>query len=410
MKTIHFTFIACALLSVFFPAHASATKLSYRAPSGVLLTKGSVSSLPGWSSDNLGEAAGGLKAICQRFLPRQPDEPVGADGVAGTVADWKKPCEDVIAASEDERSLRRAIERHFVALQVSDAGEEVQVVELGEFEATGSLRKTEHFRFPIYRKPDELVSVRPSDLDPTLTGPVLYGKLERGRVVPYATRAEIMAGALADKNLELAWLADPVTAFEIEQRRGALIHLAEGGELRVVTAATNGRPALHLGQALFSKKSEIRKWRGRRPPNDTSIEAAIAWLKQNPQEAPKVLATNDRLSFFKEVKSGPVSTFGYLLVPGRSLSVDARYLPVGVPLWADLVESNGSRLSRLMVSQEVGGQAWRGKRLELFLGGGSSAASEARGEIWLLMPEQALTRLPQVQPLSSSATGASVIK
>ena len=119
---------------------------------------------------------------------------------------------------------------------------------------------------------------------------------------------------------------------------------------------------------------------------------------------------SDRLSFFKEVKTGPVSTFGYLLVPGRSLSVDARYLPVGVPIWADLVEANGSRLSRLMVSQEVGGQAWRGKRLELFLGGGSSAASEARGEIWLLMPEQALTRLPQVQPLSSSATGASVIK
>jgi membrane-bound lytic murein transglycosylase A len=375
----------------------------YRTIPGFLLTPSPYSELQGWNEDRLSDLADGLKGACERLVQRRPEELVGPEGVAGLVADWQEPCAEIVAAAGEERPLRRAIERNFVPMRISDLGQPVEIVAPGDFIVPGSRVRTEQFRFPLYKKPNDLISVRTSDLDPTLPTSLLFGKLDKGRLIAYPTRGEIMDGALKDKKLELVWLADPVTAFEVEQRRTAIVQLAQGGTMRVLTAANNGRTPLHLGQLLFTDKFKRLKFRGRKPQPDTTIGAAIEWLKDNPEQAPAILMQNERLSFFREVAT-PLSTWGFPLVPGRSVSVDARFLPVGVPFWVELVDGSGHDFNRLLVSHDSGGQSHRARKLELYT---ADQPMQAKGSAWLLLPEAAVLRLERLVPTAGVDTSGS---
>jgi membrane-bound lytic murein transglycosylase A len=406
-KISHVLLLSFSLFLICETAGASAAD-AYRTTPGFILTAARYSQLQGWTEDRVSDLFEGLKLSCERLVQRRPEELVGPEGVAGLVADWQEPCGEILAAAGEERPLRRAIERTLVPLQISDLGHPVEVVALGDFVVPGSRQRTEQFRFPIYKKPADLISVRTSDLDPALPTALLFGKLEAGRLIPYPTRGEIMAGALKDKKLELVWLADPITAFEIEQRRGAVIQLAEGGRMRVLATGYNGRPQLHLGQLLFSEKYKALKFRGRKPQPDTTIGAAIEWLKDNPEQAPAILAQNERISFFREV-AAPTSTWGFPLISGRSVSVDTRFLPVGVPFWVDLVDGSGHDVNRLLVSHDSGGQTYRARKLELYT---ADRPMQAEGSAWLLLPEAAVARLePLVPPgVDTSGAGTSRVK
>lgn len=383
-------------------APEASAAVSYRTTPGFILTVSRYSELRDWTQDRVSDLFDGLKGACERLVQRRPEELVGPEGVAGLVADWQEPCAEILAAAGEERQLRRAIERTLVPMQISDLGYPVEVVALGDFIVPGSRKRTEQFQFPLYKKPTDLISVRTSDLDPSLPTALLFGKLESGRLIPYPTRGEIMAGALKDKKLELVWLADPVTAFEAEQRRGAVIQLAEGGTMRVLTTGYNGRPQLHLGQLLFTDKYKGLKFRGRKPQPDTTIGAAIDWLRENPEQAPAILAQNERISFFREV-AAPTSSWGFPLISGRSVAVDARFLPVGVPLWVNLVDGSGHDVNRLLVSHDSGGQTYRARKLELYT---ADRPMRAEGDAWLLLPPAAVARLERVVPPGVDTSGA----
>ena len=57
--------------------------------------------LPGWSQDAHGEALPALRRSCDRLLSREETRPVGPDGLAGTVADWRGPCEALALVDAD---------------------------------------------------------------------------------------------------------------------------------------------------------------------------------------------------------------------------------------------------------------------------------------------------------------------
>ena len=405
-KISHVLLLSFSLFLIFETAGASAAD-AYRTAPGFILTASRYSELQGWAEDRVSDLFEGLKGACERLMQRRPEELVGPEGVAGLVADWQEPCAELLAAAGEEGPLRRAIERTLLPMQISDLGQPAEVVAVGDFVVSGSQQRTEQFRFPLYKKPADLVSVRTSDLDPSLPTALLFGKLEAGRLIPYPTRGEIMDGALKDKKLELVWLADPVTAFEIEQRRGAVIQLADGGTMRVVVAGYNGRPQLHLGQLLFTNKYKFLKFRGRKPQPDTTIGAAIEWLRENPEQAPAILAQNERISFFREVDAA-TSSWGFPLIPRRSVTVDARFLPVGVPFWVNLADGSGHDVKRLLVSHDSGGQASRARKVELY----TVEPMQAHGNAWLLLPQAAVARLGRVVPpgVDTSGAGTSRVK
>ena len=82
-----------------------------------------------------------------------------------------------------------------------------------EPELAGAPSKTKNFAVPLYGRPTDLVTVRLADFRTSATHDRIAGRVIDGVLKPYFTRAEIAAGALAGRKLELFWVADPIEAF-----------------------------------------------------------------------------------------------------------------------------------------------------------------------------------------------------
>ena len=72
----------------------------------------------------------------------------------------------------------------------------------------GSRKKHGKYTVPIYARPPELVNVDLGTFMPELKGKQVWGHVSKGTLVPFTTRGEIAAGALAGRGLELLWVDD----------------------------------------------------------------------------------------------------------------------------------------------------------------------------------------------------------
>ena len=62
-----------------------------------------------------------------------------------------------------------------------------------EAEIHASNLRDDHFKYPIYGRPYDLVEVNLKDFDASLPAKAIVGKVEDGRLKPYPTRADISA-------------------------------------------------------------------------------------------------------------------------------------------------------------------------------------------------------------------------
>jgi len=94
------------------------------------------------------------------------------------------------------------------------------------------------------------------------------------------------------------------------------------------------------------------------------------------------------------------------LTPGRSLAVDTRYIPLGVPLWLETAGGSGaaaaSTIRKLVVAQDTGTAIKGPVRGDLFWGGGETAFQEAGrmkspGRMWLLLPRDRTPKIALAQ-------------
>ena len=98
-----------------------------------------------------------------------------------------------------------------------------------------------------------------------------------GQLVPYYDRAQIEAGALANRRLELFWLADPVDAFFLQVQGSGRIRLANQTIARVGYAGKNGLPYVPIGRKLAE--------RGDIPADQIEALAALCARVRQPRAA-----------------------------------------------------------------------------------------------------------------------------
>ena len=117
------------------------------------------------------------------------------------------------------------------------------------------------------------------------------------------------------------------------------------------------------------------------------------WLRANPEKAREMMQRNARYIFFREITGeGPIGAQGVALTPGRSLAVDSKLLPLGVPLYLDTTwPATDKPLRRLMVAQDVGSAIKGAVRGDFFWGSGEAALAQAgrmkqKGVYYLLLP------------------------
>jgi membrane-bound lytic murein transglycosylase A len=315
-------------------------------------------------------------------------------------AAWKEPCSR--AATVDRRSavaVRGFFSTQFDVYRVravapADSRDgEVRDTGLvtGYYEPLlkGSRRPSARFRVPLYRVPDDLITVDLAGAHPELAGLRLRGRLQGRKLVPYPTRGEI-AASNALRGQELLWVDDPIEAFFLQVQGSGRIRLDDGRVVRVGYADTNGHPYRSIGRWLVD--------RGELALDQASMQGIKAWAALNPQRVNTLLEQNPSFVFFRELPvgdaaAGPQGALGVPLTAGASIAVDSRFIPLGAPVVLSSTDpSTGAPFTRPMLAQDTG-TAIRGPlRFDYFWGFGDAAGEKAgrhkhEASAWLLVPK-----------------------
>ena len=302
--------------------------------------------------------------------------------------DWQPAC--TAAANVAPGQEEAFFQTQFRAITV--AGGQGFATGYYEPEIAASLTRQPGYEVPLYRRPADLIDVPLGDFAASLKGRTVRGRVQGTRLVPYATREQIAAGALVGRQLEVAWAADPYEAFFLEIQGSGRLRLPDGRVVRIGYDGQNGRDYVAIGRLLIEQ--------GRLERGKAGMKEIIAWLRANPSDAPAVLNANPSKIFFRELKGeGPIGAMGAAVTPFVSVAADPAFIPLGAPLLVETTLSGpATPFQRLMVAQDTGGAIKGANRIDLFLGPGAEAAAIAGAQssparLLLLIPAAAAARL-----------------
>ncbi|HBB41859.1 MAG: transglycosylase [Nitrospirae bacterium CG18_big_fil_WC_8_21_14_2_50_70_55] len=264
-----------------------------------------------------------------------------------------------------------------------------------EPEVAGSLTPSPDYPVPLYRPPEDLITVDLGRFRDEYRGRNLYGRLDGRSLVPYHDRAAIDGGALAGRGLELCWLKDPVDAFFLQIEGSGRLLLPDGTTRHLNFGSANGRPYRSIGKILIEA--------GELDAESISMQQVQEWLRDHPQRSAALFAANPSYVFFDLADDGPFGSLGVRLTPGRSIATDAALFPKGgicfITTDQPRLTGDGSAvagwqpLARFTLNQDTGGAIRGAGRVDLFWGHGAAAAVSAghlhhEGRLyWLLLKE-----------------------
>lgn len=335
--------------------------------------------IKGWAEDNQAEAWPALQQSCRRLAKRSPT--------------WRNLCLDVsLMEAPDDETARAFFETRFVARPLVAKGGNREGLITGYYEPLlqGSRTRTRVYRYAVYRRPADLLTIDLGSLYEELKGKRLRGRLKGGRrVVPYFSREEIDNGNNPLKGSEIAWVSDPVGLFFLHIQGSGRIRFQDGSEIAVGYSDQNGHPYYAIGRRLIAI-GDINE-------EDISLQSIRDWLRNNPDDAVNLLNRNPSYVFFtvrEKQKSGPIGTLGVPLTPERSIAVDRRVVRLGLPVWLDTTLPGSDEkipYRRLVFAQDTGGAIRGTVRADLFWGNGPRAEENAGrmrqpGSLYVLMP------------------------
>jgi membrane-bound lytic murein transglycosylase A len=256
----------------------------------------------------------------------------------------------------------------------------------------GSPVRTERYRYPLYKRPDDLIVVNPGKLNNKSKGEQLIGRMERDELIPYYTRDEIdRKGALAGRGLEFVWVDDPIALNSLHTQGSGKIRMPDGRTIMVSYAQSNGRPFRSLSRALTET--------GKVTPGDVSYPRIQQYLRENPDELMDLFSYNDRYIFFRQVEKHALGSLGVPVTSGRTIATDPDVFPKGalafIKTRKPVFDAGGqiSRwipFSRFVLNQDMGAAIKGPGRADLFCGEGPDAERLAgsfseKGEIYILI-------------------------
>jgi membrane-bound lytic murein transglycosylase A len=264
-------------------------------------------------------------------------------------------------------------------------------------------RPSAEYTVPVLGRPDDLVEVRLEAFDARYRGERVFGRVEGRRLVPYWRRAEIDAGRLAGRGLELAWARDAVDVFFMEIQGSGTLRFPDGREQRVGYAGANGRAYRAIGRLLIDEGHVARE--------AMSMQAIRDWLRAHPEQRERVLQHNESYVFFRPLAGPPEGSLGRPITPGRSVATDARLFPPGALAFLETDQPEPmpdgavrwTRLARFVLNQDTGGAIRGPGRVDFFWGRGETAAFAAgvmrqAGRLFFLVPRRTTVATGELTP------------
>ncbi len=348
--------------------------------------------VPGWKADNHSEILPVFLRSCARLRKQPPDQAMGPRGEMGFVSQWTKLCDDAkVIRPGNDTEARYFLESRFIAYRISGGGNNTGLI-TGYYEPDlrGAWTADTTYRYPLYALPKDLISADLGGFDDKWKGELIAGRMIDKRFVPYHTRADIEAGVLAGRQLEILWVDNAIDAFFLHVQGSGRVTLPDGSHVRLGYAGRNGRRYSAIGRELVAA--------GVMRLSDVTMPAIRRWIEANPVAGQALMRTNPSFVFFRVLKGeGPIGAQGVVLTPGRSLAIDRRFLPLGAPIWLETTDP-GSKpakpLRRLVVAQDTGSAIRGVVRGDFYWGHGIKAGDKAgimkqRGRLYLLLPRAA---------------------
>jgi membrane-bound lytic murein transglycosylase A len=341
----------------------------------IRLTPISFAEIEGWAADDHAAALAALRKSCRKKF-------VG-----------NSACKKAMALGEKvgRKTARRFFETHYAPHRFEGVRPGL-ATGYYEPELNGSREKVGLFQVPVYSRPDDIVQVKPDLLRALYNDGHSVRRRNGEELVPYHTRAEIEAGALEGRGLELLYLDDPVELFFMQIQGSGRVRLTDGSWVRLGYAAKNGHRYTSIGRLLAE--------RGEKPPQGLTMEGLKWWLRDDPARGKALMQENASYVFFRvlpeaEAGEGPVGAQGVPLTAGRSLAVDAAYHGLGTPIFvaAPDLAVGGAPFRRLMIAQDVGSAIRGPQRGDIFFGTGEAAGAIAgttkeAARFYVLLPKR----------------------
>ena len=305
---------------------------------------------------------------------------------------------EIVETSDSPATIERRVRETFDVYRASGGAPSGRVLFTGYYEPVlkGSPERSEQYRYPIYRKPDDSVVVQLGKFREKYRNERLVGRIENGELVPYFTREEIDgAGVLENRGLEIAWFADPIDIFFLHIQGSGMICLPDGACFQVSYAQSNGRAYRSIGRLLIDSGKATRE--------NLSMQGIKKYLREHPEEAREILNHNESYVFFRRVEEGPVGSIGVALTGGRSIATDQTIFPRGalafIKTRKPVIGPGGDinswvPFSRFVLNQDTGGAITGPGRVDLFCGRGREAEITAghlkeEGELYFLVLKKA---------------------
>jgi len=300
---------------------------------------------------------------------------------------------EMIRTASGPKDLNERIKKEFLVYKA--AGRDGGVLFTGYFEPIlqGRLRPDSTFKYPIYRKPDDLIKIDLSLFNEEFKGKNIVGRIDGKSVVPYYSRQQIAWGrALEGRKRELAWLKDPVDVAFLQIQGSGRLDLGGGRATRVGYSERNGHPYRSIGRYLMERGLITRE--------EMSMQAIRRILAERPEMVEEVLNYNPSYVFFRDLGDGPLlGSINTPITPGRTLALDSRLFPPGAMAWIKTSKpkvNDGGEIvswevfSRFVMNQDTGGAIKGPGRADLFWGSGPYAELAAghmrhEGELYILI-------------------------
>lgn len=284
--------------------------------------------------------------------------------------------QQLVRQAPDSQALGQILADRFTICQAGSRERPDRILLTGYFEplAEGSLTPDGSYRYPLYRRPADLVEREGAHGRE-------WGRDQDGRFLPYWSRAEIendhrLAGQ------ELVYLTDPLAPFIFQVQGSGKVRLPDGSVRRVQFAGKNGRPYRSIGKVLIEE--------GRLRRAEVDLPRLVQYLGAlPPAERDRILQTNESYVFFRwgdNDEAGPHGCFGVPLTAGRSLALDQRCFPPGALAWVQArkprVNQAGEIIGwdpfgRFVLNQDCGSAIVGSGRADLFWGDGPYAQAAA---------------------------------
>lgn len=253
----------------------------------------------------------------------------------------------------------------------------------------GSRTKSARYPYPLYQKPDDLITVELDSVYPDLKFKRVRGRLVGNKLVPYYNRAEIESLSSPLKGREFIYVDDIIDVFFLHIQGSGLVQLDNGEQVHVGYADQNGHTYNSIGRLLVE--------RGELTLDKASMQGIKNWTRNNMDKLRELFNQNPSYVFFRELAPnlpGPLGALGVPILAEKSVAVDPKYVPLGAPIFLSTTEPNSPKpLKRLMMAQDTGGAIKGGVRADFFWGAGHEAGARAGamkqvGKIWVLLPKE----------------------